>query len=227
MSTKTTNFNFIKPEKSDPADITSTNENWDKLDEALINRDADLSMNGHKITDVADPERRSDVATRGFVEDFSIEGSTYVAVDENNDGNVVLRPYIPLVDDAVDYIVERGTDETGVWEYEKWNSGKAVCWCVYSYSGSIETSGAADGSYVSAPISINFPQNLFVATPKILVSPQFGFIRFHVEKAQWSYNSAAVANGYQICTYRAVTAEEMQEIDAPFSIVFEAVGKWK
>lgn len=27
---------------------------------------------------------------------------------------------------GVDYIVEQGT--SGIWTYEKWNSGKAVCW---------------------------------------------------------------------------------------------------
>ena len=99
MSTTTTNYGFIKPEKSDPADITASNENWDKLDEALDSRNRDLSMGYNKITNVAEPQSRSDVATRGFVEDFAIEGSTYVAVDENKDGNVVLRPYVPDVDD--------------------------------------------------------------------------------------------------------------------------------
>lgn len=94
MSTKTTNFEFIKPEKTDPADITSTNENWDKLDKALIKRDEDLSMGGHRITDVAEPTNGSDVATRHFVEQHSIEGNTYVAVDYNNDGNITLKPYV-------------------------------------------------------------------------------------------------------------------------------------
>ena len=32
MSTKTTNFEFIKPELTDTADITQYNENWDKVD---------------------------------------------------------------------------------------------------------------------------------------------------------------------------------------------------
>lgn len=109
MSTTTTKYGFTKPEKTDPADITATNENWDKLDEALTKHTHDLSMSGHKITDVAEPESRSDVATRGFVEDFSIEGSTYVAVDENKDGNVVLRPFIPDVDDfAIEDTYHRG-----------------------------------------------------------------------------------------------------------------------
>ena len=37
MSTKTTNFEFIKPDRSDAADITATNENWDKIDTTLQN----------------------------------------------------------------------------------------------------------------------------------------------------------------------------------------------
>ena len=35
MSTKTTNYEFIKPELTDSADITATNGNWDKLDKKL------------------------------------------------------------------------------------------------------------------------------------------------------------------------------------------------
>ena len=35
MSTKTTNFELIKPELTDPADITAFNGNWDKIDEQL------------------------------------------------------------------------------------------------------------------------------------------------------------------------------------------------
>ena len=35
MSTKTTNFEFIKPELTDPADITACNGNWDTIDVKL------------------------------------------------------------------------------------------------------------------------------------------------------------------------------------------------
>lgn len=38
MSTTTTNYNFIKPALTDPADITAFNANWDKLDFELANR---------------------------------------------------------------------------------------------------------------------------------------------------------------------------------------------
>lgn len=35
MSTKTTNYEFIKPDLTDAADITATNENWNKVDGKL------------------------------------------------------------------------------------------------------------------------------------------------------------------------------------------------
>ena len=35
MSTTTANLGLIKPELSDAADITLTNENWDKIDQKL------------------------------------------------------------------------------------------------------------------------------------------------------------------------------------------------
>ena len=37
MSTTTTNFNFFKPELTDPADITELNANWDRVDSELAN----------------------------------------------------------------------------------------------------------------------------------------------------------------------------------------------
>lgn len=42
MSTKTSNYNFIKPELTDAADITATNENWDKVDSTFKNVDDNL-----------------------------------------------------------------------------------------------------------------------------------------------------------------------------------------
>lgn len=95
MSTLTDKLGLIKPELTDAADITATNENWDILDQhSHESFDHDVDMSGNRITGVGEPQHRDEVATRGFVEDFSIEGSTYVAVDENNDGNVILRPYV-------------------------------------------------------------------------------------------------------------------------------------
>ena len=45
MSTTTTNYNLIKPELTDAADITATNENWDTIDAELKKR-ASLDTSG-------------------------------------------------------------------------------------------------------------------------------------------------------------------------------------
>ena len=47
MSTQTPNYNLIKPELTDVADITATNENWDKIDTELKNK---LNTTGGKLT---------------------------------------------------------------------------------------------------------------------------------------------------------------------------------
>lgn len=38
MSKTTANFSLIKPELTDPADITALNQNWDKIDEELAKK---------------------------------------------------------------------------------------------------------------------------------------------------------------------------------------------
>lgn len=60
MSTKTKNYEFVKPELTDTADITATNGNWDKVDEELKKKygsdnkptasDLGASPTGHKHT---------------------------------------------------------------------------------------------------------------------------------------------------------------------------------
>lgn len=50
MSTTTTNYNLIKPELTDAADITATNENWDKIDLELKNRAT--AEHSHKADDL-------------------------------------------------------------------------------------------------------------------------------------------------------------------------------
>lgn len=45
MSTTTTNFDLIKPALSDPADVTATNPNWDKIDTTLFKSIKYLGVN--------------------------------------------------------------------------------------------------------------------------------------------------------------------------------------
>lgn len=48
MSTLTTNYKFIKPQLSDPANIEATNPNWDSIDEILKNQ-GDSTSNAVKV----------------------------------------------------------------------------------------------------------------------------------------------------------------------------------
>jgi hypothetical protein len=50
----TENYEFLKPEISDVADITSYNENWDKLDDELTNRNNDLFSGKYTVNDDAE-----------------------------------------------------------------------------------------------------------------------------------------------------------------------------
>ena len=60
-----------------------------------------------------------------------------------------------------DYIVE--TDTNGIWEYEKWNSGKAVCRCKYTGTGK-STSG--NNETVTLPFEFNDTDYKVFLTPE-------------------------------------------------------------
>lgn len=78
----------------DPANAVTRQEMEEHVDTTFKEMKSDINMAGHKITNVAEPTKGSDVATRNFVEQHSLEGNLYVAVDYNNDGNIVLMPYV-------------------------------------------------------------------------------------------------------------------------------------
>ena len=60
-----------------------------------------LDANNFRITNLPLPQSGSEPATKEFVENFTVEGSTYVATDDNKDGNIVLRPYVADEDELV------------------------------------------------------------------------------------------------------------------------------
>ena len=84
----------------DPSNSVTQAAMEDYVRETFGEMQDDINMAGRKITNVAEPTQGSDVATRHFVEQHTLEGNLYVAVDYNNDGNIVLKPYV--VDDDVE-----------------------------------------------------------------------------------------------------------------------------
>lgn len=61
-----------------------------------------------------------------------------------------------------DYVVEQGT--SGIWTYEKWNSGIAECWCTSNPTSS--ASGTEGGLYFQS-VYVDFPSGLFVSAPSV------------------------------------------------------------
>lgn len=69
-----------------------------------------------------------------------------------------------------DYIVEQGEQamgSNGTWRWEKWASGKAVCYGKRNY-GNMAVSSAWGSIYQSAQFSQALPYNLFIAAPEYL-----------------------------------------------------------
>ena len=95
------------------------------------------------------------------INDFPVEGEA-LRVSEgiaNFMGGVEIsnRP-------LADFIIERGT--SGIWTYEKWDSGKAVCWGVKS-CGTVEITTTWGSLFESAsPYTENYPTNLFADVPQ-------------------------------------------------------------
>ena len=119
-----------------------------------------------------------------------------------------------------DYIVERGTD--GMWTYEKWASGKAVCWGKKNY-GDIKISnewGGADKLYESAEFSQSYPTGLFIGMPDTL----------HIDVMSTD-GGAMIERGYgrhdesKTCVFCLVRPSSLTLSQVYMS--FYAIGKWK
>ena len=103
----------------------------------------------------------------------------------------------------IDYIVESGT--TDIWTWEKWNSGKAVCWC------KTITSDSAD------PASIYFKQLLL----------PFEFTNDNYIVLITSYQSTGVGS-FAFQYYKRTTTEFwVGSNDPSITANVYVIGKWK
>ena len=69
-----------------------------------------------------------------------------------------------------DYIVEQGT--SGIWTYEKWNSGKAVCWG--TKTGNLSRMSTYFNFHLYAFYDVAFPSSLFIEPPKAFPKMRIG-----------------------------------------------------
>lgn len=70
----------------------------------------------------------------------------------------------------VDYVVERGN--YGIWTYEKWASGKAECWGLYTIQDVMIESAWGALYESNSGYSVNFPPELFEIPPCLNLSVQ-------------------------------------------------------
>lgn len=113
-----------------------------------------------------------------------------------------------------DYIVERGV--AGMWTWEKWNSGKAVCWGNQSLTVTINE---AWGNIVGSPsFNVAFPFE-FMAIP--IVTAQILYTSNNCFLAATPGNASnSVSGNYTLC--RTTPYEGVQ-----CTVSWYVIGKWK
>lgn len=114
-----------------------------------------------------------------------------------------------------DYIMETGTEVKGdcnPWYYEKWNSGKAVCWC----SGSVGTTNKTGtvNSWNYRTVSYTFPSGLFTSVSDV-----------HVD-AKWG-TGVSWGNCNSVTTTTVTALYLSNQTSGSLSFRINAVGRWK
>jgi hypothetical protein len=116
----------------------------------------------------------------------------------------------------MDYIEERGID--GFYHYEKWASGKAVCWGTTGAMSVKYSAELTESSRYKREI-IYFPSGLFVAAPTFVNVRSFSSVSELLEERLRSINASYVQ-------FNAILhSAESTTIDVQF--VVEAIGRWK
>lgn len=133
---------------------------------------------------------------------------------------LLLKPLITKVREIAyrqgliaDYVIEQGT--IGIWEYEKWNSGKAKCWGTDYNHTSINQEIGYD--FLSNQKTTYFPEGLFVEAPRCFVAND------GIHGAD-TLNVITI-DASMIRTRFRYPVRYDDVLDWPFSIL--AIGKWK
>lgn len=121
-----------------------------------------------------------------------------------------------------DYVVETGT--SGIWTYEKWESGKAVCWGTktHTITGWGGWGNLQEGTPALA--SISYPTDLFVAYPCLTMIVDGGIS-----------GTGAGACGIELYRNGSATQTPLCYILRPntfptaiqYSVHINAIGRWK
>ena len=125
------------------------------------------------------------------------------------------QDYINDRSHIADYIIEQGTD--GVWTYEKWASGKAVCWC-NTDEMTIEYSKLWGGVAHYDGVTYDLPTDLFKSAP-------------HYATVNTLSGSGLLSNSINSITKSNISWYAMCHTNTPATytvrFLIEAKGFWK
>lgn len=186
MSTTTTNLKLIKPEATDNVKLSDINENMDKIDATMSGwiplTGTFTYSNSTTITTGIDCTSFLSAGmklkcTNGTVKMSvikSVTSTTIVLESSVLASGAITDVYfstgqVPYGYSAGDFIVESGT--SGIWTYEKWNSGKVICYG--NNSASIDCTTQM-GSLYYGTLSLTLPSNLFTSILNVQGTAQYG-----------------------------------------------------
>ena len=121
-----------------------------------------------------------------------------------------------------DYIVEQGTasmGSNGTWYWEKWNSGKAVCYGCRNF-GNMAVSTAWGSGYFGAYLSQDFPEDLFSETPTFLDITIRNTDSGYAWIARSGKPTEAATGDFTVVRFSSGNISQVY-------IAFHAIGKWK
>lgn len=158
--------NVSYTESSRISKILSPVYDWGMTD---FNFNVPVKMNEQTVLRHNKTENRTILSASG--------GSIYLRPNgtDNEDGQVIIHPSgLIETTGGGDFIIETGKEPmgtNGTWYWEKWASGKAVCWGTRNFGTA--SLGADDGTtviFTSGTYTQNFPSGLFINAPIAMTS---------------------------------------------------------
>lgn len=110
-----------------------------------------------------------------------------------------------------DYVVETGT--SGIWNYRKWASGTAECWCFYASKMTQYCSALSGYGYA---LKLDFPPGFFIDSP----------VTDYAVKIGNGFSTPAGARSYaEYASLLSISNVGTSNVDTGWNV--HAIGRWK
>lgn len=117
-----------------------------------------------------------------------------------------------------DYVVEQGT--SGIWTYEKWNSGKAVCWG--TKTGNLSKISTYFNFHLYAFVDVAFPTGLFIEPPRAFPKMRIGTSGGGTIDIRYNGDSPITKDKLNV-----YGISEFSTANQPCKADIFAIGRWK